>query len=215
MKLLITCGPAHEPIDQARRITNFSTGRLGTALCNTFTARGARVHCFRGEGATWPEMPQAERLETFTTNEDLADRLQALSHTESFDAIFHAAALCDFRVESVLDPSGQEIASRKISTRQGNIHLELAPAIKVLPRLREWFPTAFIVGWKYELEGDQTTAFERAWVQIRECRSDACVLNGSAYGPGFALCRNGASTHCPDPAALANAMAAAIAVCRA
>jgi phosphopantothenoylcysteine synthetase/decarboxylase len=214
MKLLITCGPAHEPIDQARRISNFSTGRLGTALCNAFAAQGAQVHCFRGEGATCPETPQAQHLDTFTTNEDLAERLQALSRTQSFDAVFHAAALCDFRVERVLDASGRPIASRKFSTRQGNIRLELAPAIKVLPRLREWFPSAFIVGWKYELEGAQKTAFERAWTQIRECRSDACVLNGSAYGPGFALCRADAFTHCPDAAALAGALAAALAAAR-
>lgn len=210
MRILVTCGPAHEPIDQARRITNFSTGRLGTVLCNAFVAQGAQVHCFRGEGATWPEMPKAQSLETFTTNEDLADRLQALSRTQSFDAIFHAAALCDFRVERVLDAVGRPIASRKFSTREGNIRLELAPAIKVLPSLREWFPNAFIVGWKYELEGGQETAFERAWAQIGECRTDACVLNGSAYGAGFALCRAGAFTHCPDASALAGALAAAI-----
>lgn len=214
MNILITCGPAHEPIDLARRITNFSTGKLGTALCNAFSAQGAQVHCFRGEGATWPEMPKAHHLATFTTNEDLADRLQALSRVETFDAVFHAAALCDFRVEHVLDPSGQPVDSAKFSTRAGNIQLVLAPAIKVLPRLRDWFPSAFIVGWKYELEGSQTTAFERAWGQIRECRSDACVLNGSAYGPGFALCRAGAFTHCPDASALASALAAAIAAAR-
>jgi len=214
MNILITCGPAHEPIDQARRITNLSTGRLGTALCNAFADQGARVHCLRGEGATWPETPRAHSLESFTTNEDLADRLLALSRVRSFDAIFHAAALCDFRVERVLDPSGETIISPKFSTRQGNIHLVLTPAPKVLPRLREWFPAAFIVGWKYELKGTQIAAFERAWAQIRECRSDACVLNGSAYGPGFALCHAGATTHCPDAAALTGALAAAIAAAR-
>lgn len=214
MKLLVTCGPAHEPIDQARRITNFSTGKLGTALCNAFSAQGAEVYCFRGESATWPEMPKAHHLESFTTNEDLAERLQAISRVESFDAVFHAAALCDFRVERILDAAGKSMASAKFSTRAGNIQLVLAPAIKVLPRLREWFPSALIVGWKYELEGSQEIAFERAWAQIRECRSDACVLNGSAYGPGFALCRAGASTHCPDASALASALAAVIAAIR-
>lgn len=215
MKILVTCGPAHEPIDQARRITNFSTGKLGTALCNAFSAQGADVFCFRGEGATWPEMPKAHHLETFTTNEDLADRLQAVSRFETFDAVFHAAALCDFRVERVLDAAGRPVVSAKFPTRTGNLQLVLAPAVKVLPRLRDWFPSAFIVGWKYELEGSQAVAFERAWAQIRECRSDACVLNGSAYGPGFALCRAGVSTHCPDAATLAITLSAAMADARA
>jgi deoxyribose-phosphate aldolase len=32
MRVIVTCGPSYEPIDEVRRLTNFSTGELGTLL---------------------------------------------------------------------------------------------------------------------------------------------------------------------------------------
>jgi hypothetical protein len=58
----------------------------------------------------------------------------------------------------------------------------------VVPQLRDWFPNARIVGWKYELSGTSTGAFTKAWRQINESRTDGGILNGSAYGNGFAFC---------------------------
>ena len=80
----------------------------------------------------------------------------------------------------------------------------ISAAVIVLARLREWFPHARLVGWKYELAGTSADAFAKAWRQIEECRLDACVLNGAAYGPGFAVCVADRSVHpCAGNAALA------------
>ncbi len=204
MHVVVTCGPSYEPIDQARRITNFSTGRLGIALANACAAESWKVTCFKGEQATCPDPLRVEAVQAFSTNQDLADRLEELSRADHIDAIFHTAALCDFRVSSVRNEQGMEIASPKFSTREGYLNLILAPTIKVLPRLREWFPDGQIVGWKYELAGSRADAFERAWQQIRESRSDACVLNGAAYGTGFGFCTpEQKAEHLPDSVALA------------
>ncbi len=188
LKIIVTCGPSYEPIDQARRLTNFSTGRLGIALANAFTAQGWEVYCLKGEQATCADPLHAKVVQAFSTNEDLAEKLQTLSREHSFDGLFHAAALCDFKVEKVVRADGQVIESPKFSTHEGQLSLVLAPTIKVLPQLRGWFPHTRIAGWKYELAGTPAEAFERAWQQLRECRTDACVLNGAAYGSGFALC---------------------------
>jgi phosphopantothenate---cysteine ligase (CTP) len=191
MKIIITCGPSYEPIDGARRMTNMSTGKLGVTLANFLTDAGHAVICLRGEGSTFSGSLRASRIESFTTNDDLAQRLESISRLESIDAVFHAAALCDYRVEQVLSAAGEVIASAKFATRDGHLHLVLAPAMKVLPRMRGWFPEARIVGWKYELAGTRDDAFAKAWKQLRDCTSDACVLNGAAYGEGFALCHAG------------------------
>ncbi len=189
MRILITFGPSYEPIDGARRLTNMSTGRLGVALADAFVDAGWRVHALGGEGATCRPSRADGDLGTFGTNDDLGAQLEVLGRRWHFDAVLHAAALCDYRVSRVIDGSGRVVKSQKIATRDGEVRLELAPATKVLPRLRAWFPTAQIVGWKYELAGTRDEAFARAWRQIRECATDACVLNGAAYGPGFAVCR--------------------------
>ena len=59
------------------------------------------------------------------------------------------------------------------------------------------------MGWKYEVEGDRAGVIRLAEQQIAECRTDACVANGPAYGAGFGLVRGGGEvTHLPDTAAL-------------
>ncbi len=188
MRLLITFGPAWEPIDGARRLTNMSSGRLGTQLANAFLAAGWAVHCLRGDGATYPGQIHTHEVEPFTTNDDLADRLERIGRLRQVDAVFHAAALCDYRVARALTAAGEAVTSPKISTSVGRLTLELEPATKVFPRLRGWFPQASIVGWKYELAGTRADAFAKASAQLRDGATDACVLNGSAYGAGFALC---------------------------
>jgi len=203
MKVVVTCGPSYEPIDQVRRLTNFSTGRLGVALTEAFAAEGWEVFCFKGEGATAPGPSGARAVESFGTNADLAAKLAALGRGARIDAVFHCAALCDFRVEEARDEAGEALASPKLSTRAGRVRLTLAPLPKVLAELRDWFPEARIVGWKYELEGGRDAAFARAWRQLEESRADACVLNGAAYGEGFAFCQPPARvTACADAAAL-------------
>ena len=47
------------------------------------------------------------------------------------------------------------------------------------------------MGWKYEVEGERARVVRLAEKQIAECHTDACVANGSAYGAGFGLVREG------------------------
>lgn len=203
MRILITCGPAYEPIDGARRLTNMSTGRLGITLANHLSRKGHEVICLKGEGATDPTPLLARSSSTFTTNDDLALRISQWASVLEFDAIYHAAALCDYRVAQTLDADGTPTPSAKIATRNGRLTLILEPATKILSRLRTWFPRALIVGWKYELAGGRADALDRAWHQLDHNDTDACVLNGAAYGPGFAVCeRSGRIRECPDLASL-------------
>jgi phosphopantothenoylcysteine decarboxylase/phosphopantothenate--cysteine ligase len=177
---VVTCGPASAPIDSVRRITNFATGEIGAILSRALMEAGWDVICLRGEGSTFPA-PDGTDVRMFSTNDSLAALFQSLPVAPS--AIFHAAALCDFQVASIEGGSGV----KKIPTRDGALTLHLEPAPKILPRLREWFPRAFIVGWKYELDGDSFGALAKGALQIRECRTDACVVNGAAYGEGFGI----------------------------
>ena len=64
---------------------------------------------------------------------------------------------------------------------------ELVPTPKLLAGLRPLFPRAKVVGWKYEVEGEKASVLRAAEDQLRDCRTDACVANGRAYGLGFGL----------------------------
>ena len=187
MNIIVTCGPSYELIDQVRRITNFSTGRLGITLANAFTDAGHRVYCFKGEQATDCTTLRAHEIAFFSTNSDLATKLEKLAQCvpKDIDAIFHAAALCDFKVAAVKNEAGERITSAKFPTRGDPLLLTLEPTTKILPLLRGWFSNAKIVGWKYELTGTRDEAIAKALAQIQDAKTNGCVLNGAAYGRGF------------------------------
>ena len=188
MKVIVTTGPSFEPIDEVRRLTNFSTGESGVRLANHLATCGHEVFCLRGEAATYEGALKNCRHLPFATNDDLLRHLIDLSREHEVGAVFHVAALCDFKVKAVTDARGQQLDSPKIESRAGSLSIELEPARKIIGELRGLFPKASLAGWKYELNGSRDDALEKAWSQLKENKTDACVLNGRAYGSGFAFC---------------------------
>lgn len=188
MKIVITCGPGSEPIDAVRRITNFSTGELGILLANRLARAGCGVTLFRGTGATCAIPVEGATVVPFTTNDDLRAALEALPHRDDVAAIFHAAALCDFKITRVLDADGGELKASKIPSSLPRLQLVLEPSPKLIAELRALFPKSRIVGWKYELAGGRDEAVGKAVQQIHANQTDACVVNGAAYGAGFGFC---------------------------
>lgn len=184
-RVIITHGPGFEPIDEARRITNISTGRLGTVLAEKCAEAGLNVLAMRGDLATYPQASGKITTIPFTTNADLLGKLSKIDSPESIDCVFHAAALCDYKVAEISSDSQKKLNFNKIPSSEGKISLILEPSIKVLPQLPDLFPNARIVGWKYELNGEPSDAIQAGINQINKVGSDACIVNGKAYGEGF------------------------------
>jgi len=191
MKVIVTCGPSFEPIDEVRRLTNFSTGELGVMLSESLAKAGQEVFCLKGSGATHPDPQLPCDTRKFDTNDDLLARLHELDAAHQIGAVFQVAALCDYKVRRVADDAGAECHSAKIASRSGPLTIELEPATKVLPQLRRMFPEAILVGWKYELAGTRDEAIARAQRQIQEAGVNACIINGRAFGSGFGVCVDG------------------------
>jgi phosphopantothenoylcysteine synthetase/decarboxylase len=209
MRCIVTAGPTYEPLDQVRRLTNFSSGRLGSELANFLTGKGYEVILLLGQQATFKGDHLAHNVQTFTTTNDLRDRLRTLS-AESPDAVFHAAAVSDFSFAKVWVCSEQgklkEIKSGKISTREGNLLAELAPTPKIIAELRPLYPQARLIGWKFEVEGNRPSVIRLAQNQINECSTNGCVANGPAYGAGFGLVTMTGCAHLADSQALFEAL---------
>lgn len=190
MNCIVTAGPTYESLDNARRLTNFSTGRMGTELANFLVSRGHYVTQFVGQHATYNGERRAQRVESFTTAANLRELISAMA-SQDVGAVLHAAAVSDYAFGKVWSrgPGGElkEIKSRKISTRDGPLLVELLPTPKIIAELRAWYPSAFLAGWKYEVAGKRADAVSEAERQLTECLTDVCVANGPAYGEGFGL----------------------------
>lgn len=202
MNCIVTAGPTFEPLDDVRRLTNFSTGRLGTEFANFLTARGHNVTLLIGESATWPGERRTTAVKSFTSTRDLRTKLKSFSG-KKVDAIFHASAVSDFTFGQIFaeTKTGEFLplkASKKISTRQGGLLVELLPTPKIIAELRGWFPKTKIIGWKFEADGGRAEALRAARKQISDCATDACVANGPAYGRGFNLVSVGGQKHLTD-----------------
>lgn len=194
MNFLVTAGPTFEPLDQVRRLTNFSTGRLGVELAAYMADRDHRVTLLLSEQATFRKALRGVDVVPFTTSSSFRDALEKHS-AASIDAVFHAAAISDFKFGQVWrrDKQGEliPVQGSKISTRDGTLTAELVPTPKLIAELRSFFPDAWLVGWKYGVDGDRPSVLEAAEEQIRDCRTSGCVVNGPAYGEGFGLVFSG------------------------
>tara|TARA_Y100001933_G_scaffold182421_2_gene180899 strand:+ start:1740 stop:2423 length:684 start_codon:yes stop_codon:yes gene_type:complete len=95
MRLLITAGPTHEPIDAVRFLGNRSSGRLGAALAETAASRGWDVRTLVGPHAILPS-PSSDAIEVhrFQSTADLEALL--VEHLPWCDMLIMAAAVSDF-----------------------------------------------------------------------------------------------------------------------
>jgi phosphopantothenoylcysteine decarboxylase/phosphopantothenate--cysteine ligase len=191
MHCLVTAGPTVEPIDAVRRLTNHSTGRLGCCLADALARGGHRVTLLLSETAVHAPKSKKVRVLRFNTTKDLHEQLEAASSLR-VKAVFHVAAVSDFTVKRP--------RKGKIPTTD-SLTLELKPTPKIICSLRKWFPDAFLVGWKYEVDGGKRSTLAAAHTQIKKCKTNACVANGPAYGEGFGIVAD-ELTHCKDDAAL-------------
>jgi hypothetical protein len=102
-----------------------------------------------------------------------------------------------------VDEKGEPVQGEKVSSRVGALTLTLEPAPKLISSLRGMFPSSILVGWKYELDGTAEDVVAKGRRQMDDCLTDACVLNGHAYGSGFGfISRSGERFHLPNKAAL-------------
>jgi len=101
MRVIITAGGTAEPIDDIRRITNRSTGRLGKAIAESIFARGGesieRLYYLHGPNASMPETPRTE-LVPVDTVDDLEEAFSSILRAGEIAAIVHAMAVSDYRV---------------------------------------------------------------------------------------------------------------------
>ncbi len=124
MKILITAGPTREPIDPVRFITNASSGRMGLTLAEAARQAGCDVTLLLGhvDAELHKAAAASAKVVRFTTVEELEDKLTKLF--AKHDSLIMAAAVGDFRVETVCD--------RKIPRAGGPVELRLIPTQDVL-----------------------------------------------------------------------------------
>ncbi len=172
--LLITAGPTREKIDPVRYLTNRSSGRMGYALAEAASRRGARVLLISGPVSLKP--PSSAEI----TNVESAGEMRAavLQLFPQATVAIMTAAVSDYR------PA--QVATQKIK-RNGATSLNLEPTSDILAELSRQKKSQIIVGFAAETEN----VLENARKKLLTKSLDAIVVNDVSHeGVGFDSDRN-------------------------
>jgi phosphopantothenoylcysteine decarboxylase/phosphopantothenate--cysteine ligase len=171
VKVLVSAGPTHEPLDPVRFLGNRSSGKMGFAIAAAAAARGAEVVLVAGPTRIAP--PFGARTVPVTT----AVEMQAALEREAADAqvIVMAAAVADHRPANT--------APRKLEHKNEPWSLALVPNPDIVARLVARRPAGqLIVG--FAAETHDVLVRGRAKRERKGC--DLLVVNDvTAEGAGF------------------------------
>jgi phosphopantothenoylcysteine decarboxylase/phosphopantothenate--cysteine ligase len=172
--VLITAGPTQEPIDPVRYIGNRSSGKMGYALAEAASRRGAKVILISGPTALKP--PTSAEVVQVQTAQQMRDAVMA--QLDRATIVIKAAAVADFTVRSA--------AGEKIK-RKGPMTLELEPTADILAEIGAKKSSRIVIG--FAAETNDVLANARKKLEGKSL--DAIVLNDvSQPGIGFDSERN-------------------------
>ncbi len=133
LRVLVTAGGTHEPIDSVRFIGNRSSGKMGLAVARGALRLGAEVTVVAANidepepGVSWVPVETVEEM-----------RAEVLGRAGWADALVMAAAVSDFT------PAAP--AREKIRRTDALISVELKATADILKAVRERYPDLFVVG---------------------------------------------------------------------
>ena len=175
-KMIVTAGPTREHIDPIRFITNRSSGRMGYAIAEMATARGAEVTLISGK--THLEIPAHLEFRQVETAAEM--RKAILDDFDSTDVVIMSAAVSDYR------PS--EYSPVKIKKTEEPMTISLSRNVDILSDLSDRKdPDQLLVGFAAETDN----ILQNAQQKLVTKNLDLIIANDvSAEGAGFEVDTN-------------------------
>lgn len=159
-KYVITSGGISEKIDNVRKITNSSSGKLGMTIANHLLESKSDITIYYvcSKNALRPSNKRVKIIEVAGTL-DLKDKVESLLRNEKIDYFIHTMAVADYMVDyvttldkmkkSFLNNSDMEvIKDTKISSYENNLVLVLKPTPKIISLIKKESPLTYLVGFK-------------------------------------------------------------------
>jgi phosphopantothenoylcysteine decarboxylase / phosphopantothenate---cysteine ligase len=140
MKIVVTAGPTVEDLDPVRMLTNRSSGKMGYALADAASRRGAHVALI--SGPTELRAPDEVDWVPVRSTEEMHRAVR--ERAKDANAVIMAAAVADYR------PAERSV--QKIKRGEGRLMLELEPTADILAELGREKASAILVGFAAETE---------------------------------------------------------------
>ncbi|MBN8568540.1 MAG: bifunctional phosphopantothenoylcysteine decarboxylase/phosphopantothenate--cysteine ligase CoaBC [Ignavibacteria bacterium] len=178
-KILVTAGPTREYIDAVRFITNPSTGKMGFAIAQAASERGADVTLISGPVNL--SIENVNRIDV-ETSDQMFNAVK--KNMKSKDAIVMTAAIEDFKPLKI---SKQKIKKENFSSK---INIECGLSVDILKYLGDNKKNYKLVGFAVETNNEVSNAKSK----LKRKNLDFIVLNNpNVKGAGFGTDTNVAS----------------------
>jgi phosphopantothenoylcysteine decarboxylase/phosphopantothenate--cysteine ligase len=175
-KALITAGPTHEAFDPVRFIGNNSSGKMGVAIAEELSSRGADVKLVLGP--TQIEIDKSIKIKRVISAQEMYEA--CMENFGSFDIIVMAAAVADYTPKNKSD--------KKIKKENDGFSLELIKTKDILFEAGKLKTDAqTLVGFALETDNEKKNALKK----LSNKNADLIVLNSlNDEGAGFGFDTN-------------------------
>jgi phosphopantothenoylcysteine decarboxylase/phosphopantothenate--cysteine ligase len=137
---VVTAGPTRGWIDRVRFVTNPSSGKMGIAVAQELTSRGASVTLVLGSTSQKP--PELFEIMNVSTAEEMLNAVMKALASEKTDGLVSAAAISDYV------PAKKE--ETKLASGKSDLVVDFIPTKKIIEEVRKKYKNLFIVGFKVE-----------------------------------------------------------------
>lgn len=181
-RIVITAGATREHMDPVRFISNPSTGRMGFAVAERASRRGAEVVLV--SGPTNLACPAGVRLVTVVSAAEMKGAV--MDNLPGADVLVMAAAVADFRPEVKMP--------KKIKKRDGTPEIKIEPTEDIINEVQKSKSKCLVIGFAAETDN----VIENARKKLIEKGMDLVVANRVGEpDSGFAAETNSAAVISP------------------
>jgi len=171
-KVIITAGGTSEKIDNVRKITNSSSGKLGCTIANKLVelheAEIEKIYYICSKTSFKPTHNKIEIVEISDTN-DLEQTVRMLLTNNDINYFIHSMAVSDYTVDYVttiesialnmennpdkkvielLQNHNDKLIDNKISSNQENLIIKLKKTPRIISMIKDISPNTYLVGFK-------------------------------------------------------------------
>lgn len=171
-KIIITSGGTSERIDNVRKITNSSSGKLGCTIANKFInlheEKIDKIYYVCAKDSVKPNHEKIEIIEIMNTH-DLEMTVRKLLTDNHIDYFIHSMAVSDYTVDYVTTAESlalnitknkkknvfelicnhnDNLNDNKISSNEENLIIKLKKTPKIISIIKDISPSTYLVGFK-------------------------------------------------------------------
>lgn len=171
-EIIITAGGTSEKIDNVRKITNSSSGKLGCMIANKLIElheeKINKIYYICSKNSIKPSHEKIKIIEIFDT-QDLEMTIRNLLNGNNINYFIHSMAVSDYAVDyvttaeslalniennpgkDILDlicKNKENLTDSKISSNQENLIIKLKKTPKIISLIKKISPSTYLVGFK-------------------------------------------------------------------